>query len=91
MRIATLLYAVELLTLTSAFQSSPQELTPRQSSTRSDSTVPLIITNRCRDTIWPGIETQGAYGPGQTAHLMAMERGPAGQETVEEYSTAQAL
>ena len=28
------------------------------------STVPLLVTNRCNDTIWPGIATQAGSGPG---------------------------
>ena len=29
-----------------------------------DEKVPLLVTNNCKDTIWPGIATQGGVGPG---------------------------
>lgn len=40
----------------------------------SASTVPLHITNRCQDTIWPGITTQHGIGPGTGGfELVSME------------------
>ncbi|KAJ9155470.1 Osmotin, thaumatin-like protein [Pleurostoma richardsiae] len=30
----------------------------------SNNTVPLVVTNNCPDTIWPGINTQSGSGPG---------------------------
>ncbi|KAF2750042.1 Osmotin, thaumatin-like protein [Sporormia fimetaria CBS 119925] len=36
---------------------------PRKLHRRQQSTTPLIVTNRCSDTIWPGISTQAGDGP----------------------------
>ncbi|KAF2843699.1 Osmotin, thaumatin-like protein [Patellaria atrata CBS 101060] len=38
---------------------------PRKIGKREDET-PLIVTNMCTDTIWPGITTQNGNGPGST-------------------------
>ncbi|KAI5925695.1 thaumatin family protein [Camillea tinctor] len=46
--------------------------------TKRDNPIPLIITNNCRDTLWPGIRTQNGdppeangfeLGPGQSRHM----------------------
>ncbi|KAF2099227.1 Osmotin, thaumatin-like protein [Rhizodiscina lignyota] len=63
MRLALPFYASQLFVLADAiYHHHSREIVARESPS-SKSTVPLVITNSCRDTIWPGIETQGGDGP----------------------------
>ncbi|ATY60381.1 Heat shock Hsp70 [Cordyceps militaris] len=45
-------------------QTSPRDTVKRGSLGAGDDKVPLVITNRCDMTIWPGTATQGGLGPG---------------------------
>ncbi|KAM3432245.1 hypothetical protein MY4824_006679 [Beauveria thailandica] len=45
-------------------QSPRRDVTSRGPPRAGDDTVPLIITNRCDTTIWPGTATQAGLGPG---------------------------
>ncbi|KAM0670418.1 hypothetical protein ACQRIU_000813 [Beauveria bassiana] len=45
-------------------QTPRRDVTSRGPPRAGDDTVPLIITNRCDTTIWPGTATQAGLGPG---------------------------
>jgi len=64
MRLTNVLLLVVLTGLTSASHPAHSQHVRRQSSqSNSNSTVQLIITNQCSDTIWPGIQTNNGTGP----------------------------
>lgn len=35
-----------------------------QNTSANGNSIPLIVTNNCADTLWPGIGTQNGVGPG---------------------------
>ena len=37
---------------------------------KRDSSVPLMVTNQCAETIYPGIQTQAGTGPSQSGFLL---------------------
>lgn len=45
-------------------RSMPASVAKRGPPEDSDDQVPLVITNKCEGTIWPGITTQAGTGPG---------------------------
>lgn len=45
-------------------QTPRRQVTSRGPPRAGDDTVPLVITNRCDTTIWPGTATQAGLGPG---------------------------
>jgi len=64
MRLTDVILPAALIGLTSASYVNRRQHVRRQSSEiDSNSTVQLIITNQCSDTIWPGIQTDNGTGP----------------------------
>jgi hypothetical protein len=43
--------------------SNPGIFDTRRVLSKRENPIPLIVTNKCGDTIWPGIATQGGEGP----------------------------
>lgn len=42
----------------------PRTVAKRGPPSTGDDTIPLVVTNRCDSTIWPGLATQAGLGPG---------------------------
>jgi hypothetical protein len=72
-KMTTTLAVLSLLPTTLAYTTNPmfdKYASPRRSVPRwgppvkRDEGKPLIVTNRCEQTIWPGIGTQAGTGPG---------------------------
>lgn len=56
-------FASVLLSHVDALHHMKRQLVPRQNTVVS---TPLVVTNNCADTIYPGIATQHGVGPGDT-------------------------
>ena len=81
MQLVNALLLVVLISLTSASHPARSRHVRRQSSqSNSNSTVQLIITNQCSDTIWPGIQTDNGTGP--TTNGFALPAGSSQNLTV---------
>lgn len=55
---------------------------PRRLQRRKEDITPLLVTNRCPDTIWPGISTQSGDGPRENG--FKLEPGETKNQTVSE-------
>lgn len=59
------LYKFDYLGRSPGFQDTKRVLSKRENP------IPLIVTNNCGDTIWPGIATQGGEGPESSGFELA--------------------
>lgn len=55
---------------------------PRRLQTRKEPITPLLITNSCPETIWPGISTQSGEGPEKNG--FELQPGKTSNQTVSE-------
>ena len=55
---------------------------PRKLHRRKLDITPLLVTNRCPDTVWPGISTQSGKGPGESG--FKLDPGETKNQTVSE-------
>ena len=69
------------LPMTDAFHHMAQKA-PWKANRRKLDITPLLVTNRCPESIWPGISTQSGTGPGENG--FKLEPGETRTQTVSE-------
>ncbi|OCL06037.1 Osmotin, thaumatin-like protein [Glonium stellatum] len=81
LRICTIFLALSSLPVADGLHHM-KRVPPRKLNRRKDPITPLIVTNYCPETIYPGITTQSGQGPSQTG--FKLDPGNSNNQTVSE-------
>lgn len=81
LRVCTIVLALSSLPVADGLHHM-KRIPPRIINRRKDPNTPLIVTNYCPETIYPGITTQSGQGPPQTG--FKLDSGDSNSQTVSE-------